>query len=191
MAQVWLEVSRSLAESLVIPFNSSDYGRMLNSFLNDLDKFLLEKNMNNSSTGIANYSKVMQNLYDSVQRFQLSASIFQSKVDLANSGIKKFTLQQVEMLNARMVSLERCFINPRGLPKRPHERHVVFSRSIHDPYTGKTFSGVRDSVEYYYKALKNGDKKDAAEWLKTIHMCLTEIQYSLESAIIVLNLDGF
>jgi hypothetical protein len=99
------------------------------------------------------------------------------------------TLRQVEMLNSRLMGLERAFINDRGLyAAREEARHVLFATSIHDQYSGVLCAGVYDSVEYYFKT---NDANQKNLWLKSIEVTLSELQYAVESAILLLDLTDY
>ncbi len=108
-------------------------------------------------------------------------------MDRANSGVHTTTIRDVEVLNSRLMSLEKAFVNPRGLPGRPGHRHVVFAPSEHNSYAGMTFAGVYDSLENFLLARNTGKIEGAKYWLKQIRLSISVIQYSLESAILILE----
>ena len=79
---------------------------------------------------------------------------------------------------------------------------MIFSSALANSYAGITFACVDDSVDYYLRALHGTTTSDAAveshehnrainpvaeKWLLQIRECLSDIQYSVESA--ALNLD--
>ncbi len=113
-------------------------------------------------------------------------------VDLqaANKGTLSVTVRQAEMLNARLVALERVFITDQGIyPERNFYRHLVFTSSQYDAYAGVTFAVIMDPATDWQNAA--GDLPQAMHWLETIRIGFTKVQYAIESAILLLNTDGF
>ena len=159
---------------------------MLEVFIDKLDGYLQSKNINSI---VSTYPAMMENLKGASTRFTSAAVKFQMLVDGANSGSQSMTVRQIEMIKSRLTFLERSFINPRGvLPNRPEYRHVVFASSIYDRYSGVSFSGVVDSLEYYFTAKVENNQTQATYWQKQILSCISVIQYSLESAIMLLQM---
>ncbi len=188
MGKFWCEVVRNIADSLVVPFNTTDYGVMLNVYIQQLDQYL-QSNGFNQPMAIPNYSTVIGYLKNAGNRFLSQTKVFQTQVDAANSGSTSMAVTMIEKLNTRLVALERSFINPRGLPNRPDYRHVIFSSSIHNSYAGVTFAGITDSAEYYLEGKASGNATAMGHWLKQTRLGITVLQYSIESAILVLNLN--
>ncbi|XP_069960673.1 N-acetylated-alpha-linked acidic dipeptidase 2 [Cherax quadricarinatus] len=50
----------------------------------------------------------------------------------------------VRAANDAMMMLDRAFLDPRGLPGRPHYNHVVTAPSMVNSYTTDTFAGLQD-----------------------------------------------
>lgn len=181
VTQVWGELIRNLADSLVIPFNVTDYGEMMVQYISGLNQTLFDES--DISTIVDNVNEVMKNLTDCGSRFLNATIEFQTFVDKANSGAQ-VSLGLVEALNSRLSQLERTFIDPRGVPKHPHNRHVVFAPSEYNLYSGVVFSGVTDSLQRYKEA--SLDTKDT--WRKLVNLQISVIQYSIESVIQLLRM---
>jgi hypothetical protein len=182
MAQVWGEVIRNLADSIIVPFSVADYGTMMIQYVDELETYLGQQN---GIEDIVEYFPcVMSNLTHAAQRFSNVTFELQSLVDNANDG-SSVSLGMISALNSRLISLERAFIDPRGLPGRPHTRHIVFASSLQNSYAASVFSGVTDSLASYQNAPDGPDKDNLK---KIVNIQLTAIQYSLESAIEMLQL---
>jgi hypothetical protein len=184
MVQMWGEVIRSLADSIIVPFSVNDYGSMMVQYIGDLAATL--KNQGNISNIIDNFDYVMSNLTSAAEGFSNATSQIQNLVDKANAG-SPVSLAMISALNSRLITLERAFIDPRGLPGRPHTRHIVFADSSQNLYSGTVFSGVTDSLASYLSATQLDDQ---LKWKKLVNIQLTAIQYSLESAIELLQLPA-
>lgn len=182
MARLWGEIVRNLVDSLIIPFNVTDYGFMMTKAVSQLNDHL--SNEPDIHFIIDNFDSVMTNLVDCSERFHDATALFQSYVDYGNQG-SQVTPSTVEALNSRLTMLERSFVNPRGLPDRPEVRHVVFAPSVYDLYSGSVFSGVTDSLQRYKLATETDDKERLR---KMVNLQITVVQYSIESAIQSLNL---
>lgn len=178
MVKLWNEMVRSLADTLIIPFNVTDYGIMMKKYVENLNHTLYnEPDIDNV---LDDFDQVMANLSDASERFLLKSHEFQDQIDLANSG-SEISLITAEALNSRLTYLERCFIDPRGLPERPLIRHVVFAPSASNSYKGNVFAGVLDSLQQYKQSQNE-------TWRKIVNMQLSVVHYSLESAIQLLDL---
>lgn len=55
--------------------------------------------------------------------------------------------KDLKAVNDRLISFERCFINPRGVsPINPSARHLLFSASDSDSYSNTMMAGVQNAV---------------------------------------------
>uniref|UniRef100_A0A914XW32 Uncharacterized protein n=1 Tax=Plectus sambesii TaxID=2011161 RepID=A0A914XW32_9BILA len=188
MGRLWLEVGRNLADSLVIPFNVNDYGLMLGVYVEHLESLLLAAGFNAT---VADYSSVISNLDDAVSRFQTVAKSMQDLVENANSGAP-ITLKRAQMLNNRLLQVERSFINEFGLyTEQTSTRHVIFAKSVNDDYAGVTFAGILDPLANWQHSVQSNDADAAAHWATTTRYGISKLQYAIESAILVLTLDGY
>uniref|UniRef100_A0A914X0Q2 Peptidase M28 domain-containing protein n=1 Tax=Plectus sambesii TaxID=2011161 RepID=A0A914X0Q2_9BILA len=178
MTQLWTEIARDLSDTLVIPFDVNDYATVLSLAVKQLNVYLNSKII---PSIITTYPMIMSNLFNSSDRFTTVANNLQLVVDGINSGKKSASLRQVEMLNSRLMGLERTFINDRGLyPQREAARHVLFATSIHDHYSGTMGAGVYDSVEYYLAAVQNNDVTQQQFWLQRIEITISELHNTLD-----------
>uniref|UniRef100_A0A914VRS2 Peptidase M28 domain-containing protein n=1 Tax=Plectus sambesii TaxID=2011161 RepID=A0A914VRS2_9BILA len=189
MTQLWTEIARDLSDTLVIPFDVNDYATVLSLAVKQLNVYLNSKII---PSIITTYPMIMSNLFNSSDRFTTVANNLQLVVDGINSGKKSASLRQVEMINSRLMGLERTFINDRGLyPQREAARHVLFATSIHDHYSGTMGAGVYDSVEYYLAAVQNNDVTQQKFWLQRIEITISELQYGVESAILLMDIADY
>lgn len=97
------------------------------------------------------------------------------------------------MLNNRMQYIERAFIIEQGIyPERAEFRHLIFtSSSIHNDYGNLLFGGILDPALQWRNALIIGNISKANYWIKMMKIGLAKLHYSIESAILILDMDGY
>lgn len=186
MLQFWLNSLVLIADELVIPFNTTDYGTMVVVWIDALlDSINADANF---IKAIDNYAQIESGLRDGARRFHEQCEKTQSLIDHANSGVESVTLAEVNALNHRVLGLERCFISPRNasLPDHPQRRHVIFAPSTTNLYAGTLFSTVPDS---YARMQEAKSEAEALFWRKNLNEELTAIRYAIETAIDWLHMD--
>jgi hypothetical protein len=62
---------------------------------------------------------------------------------------------------------------------------------MHDQYSGTLGAGIHDAVEYYFDALLDNNNTQKLFWLDRIEMTISELQYGVESAILLLDITGY
>ncbi|XP_052275937.1 N-acetylated-alpha-linked acidic dipeptidase 2-like isoform X2 [Dreissena polymorpha] len=134
IGQVWIEMARHLADSLIIPFNVSDYADTLNAmtttFLKRFKTLLDEQNINTTL-------------------LQISMGNFTAAVKDFEKNLEKANLQDpfvVHRINDQLMQLDRSFLDPAGLPNRRLKRHILFAESVIDSYSGSSFPGLSDAL---------------------------------------------
>uniref|UniRef100_K1QFW2 Aminopeptidase NAALADL1 n=1 Tax=Magallana gigas TaxID=29159 RepID=K1QFW2_MAGGI len=132
--QVWAEVARNLADSLVIPFKIQDYANKLRDGVEELDRNLGSlMRRNGIQTDL---------LYEATDLFAAEVASFQKRVDT----VDRKNPFAVRCINDQIMLMERAFIDPEGLPGRPLARHIVFAESSTDSYSSATFPGLVDGM---------------------------------------------
>jgi N-acetylated-alpha-linked acidic dipeptidase len=53
----------------------------------------------------------------------------------------------IQAVNARLMQVERQLTDPKGLPKRPWYRHLLYAPGYYTGYAVKTIPGVREAIE--------------------------------------------
>lgn len=167
MGQYWAELARMFADSPILPINVSDYARQINDvYVPDLRNALL-KDESQSELKIA--LDQLDFLVDAARRFVKSADECEQSKDEAMN-----TMDQIRILgvNERLMAVDRCFVNPRGLPGNPTARHVLLY--------GKALPGVYDQLNIF-RSTKNKAKRQSA--VKRLAEQISIVQYSIECAI--------
>ncbi|XP_064600479.1 N-acetylated-alpha-linked acidic dipeptidase 2-like [Liolophura sinensis] len=135
MAHVWAETSALLADSVILPFNITDYAEALLRFADNI-----QKNYGRMMKAAANIT--LDQCHEAVKSFMREAKEFHQRITKMD---KKKPLA-VRRVNDQLMQIERAFIDPAGLPNRPHYRHVVFAPSAVDSYAGTGFPGLIDTL---------------------------------------------
>ncbi|EJW72999.1 hypothetical protein WUBG_16095, partial [Wuchereria bancrofti] len=158
VGQLWLEIGRDIADSLIIPFNLHDYGLVLFDFVDRMNQQLEHIGIPNA-IGTKTYRIVMDNLREALTRFQVVADIIQQITQSVNTGHESISIKQAEMLNKRMQTIERAFITEQGIyPERTEFRHLIFTSSssnsiIDNDYGNLLFGGILEPALQWHNAL--------------------------------------
>ncbi len=188
VGQLTLEIARNIADSIVIPFDARDYGIMLAKYLRSLRSQIRSLGFNNA---FVDHDAAFNGLEDAVRRLQMAANNIQQQVIAVNSNRSTATVRQVQMLNDRLMSFERAFIDDYGVyDERSFYRHLVFSSSVHDDYSGETFAAIIDPVVNWNQSI-NVNSTAEQYWRTTAILGFTKVRYAIESAILVLDLNGY
>lgn len=151
-----------LADSLLLPFNCSDYAETLEAYLKEaVGQYEEELKAKDIS---------MEPLKHAVASFRSAAS-YLDKVIL-NADLKNETPLKVRMINDQLMLLDRAFLDPMAFPDKYAFRHVIFASSD----AGKpTFPGLADA---FAKAVSSGQKSDWAQ----VHFHLSVLIQAIEGA---------
>ena len=192
MGKLWLELAFSLSNHLIIPFGVDDYGLFLGEQFKRLKTHLIYLGID-TLLGEGTFLHHMKHLGKSITDFHQLSRALQQIIHSTNSGDHSLTLKQVEMLNSRLMSIERAFILDYGIyPERSFQRHSIFSSIENDDVStgggGGCFALILDPVSNLLTAETETQKQF---WLNSVKMGFTRLQYTIESATLFLQLDGF
>ncbi|XP_046364739.2 N-acetylated-alpha-linked acidic dipeptidase 2-like [Haliotis rufescens] len=126
------ELIRSLADSLIIPFNVSDYSWALNKYWRTLDTEHGAKLRDN----LDNYDE----LKDAISNFTRESQRFKERL----SSLNKFDPLATRAVNDQLLLLEKAFLDDEGLPGRPTRKHLIVAESSKNAYAGSSFPGLVD-----------------------------------------------
>ncbi|XP_025098433.1 N-acetylated-alpha-linked acidic dipeptidase 2-like [Pomacea canaliculata] len=132
VCQVAVEIVRSLADSLIIPFNISDYAWGLEMNRQTLDKGFGSR-LQQIVSNYPDLQKVIEGFKKDVHEFERTLSQIDRKDPMA-----------IRMINDQLLFLEKAFLDSEGLPSRPQKKHLIFAESINDAYAGNSFAGLVD-----------------------------------------------
>ncbi|XP_077987706.1 N-acetylated-alpha-linked acidic dipeptidase 2-like [Glandiceps talaboti] len=167
MTRLWAEVARRLADELILPMNTKDYGLRIKKMFDDFSQ-------TDSADKIRNrgLEPELDKFGDAVNAFLEAATEFHDKKDSTNM---KDPLA-IRSVNDQLIMLERGFIDPLGLPGRLLTRHVIFAPSSKDMYASAGFPGLIDAL------FDIDNSQDADKQWKEIEKELSVITFHLYSA---------
>ncbi|KAL9983847.1 hypothetical protein ACROYT_G006087 [Oculina patagonica] len=135
MSQIGARIVLEAADTRILPYNLTDYKQALESNLAALDKhyksLLLQGNV------------TLEYLAREIENFSRNADDFEKRKAKA---IDTQDFAKLRMLNDQMMSMERAFIWPFGLPGRKIVRHVLFAPQMHNIYGSSSFPGITDAL---------------------------------------------
>lgn len=169
MAQIQAEVIRDLSDSVIIPFKLDDYiqelthavNRLVNNgliFTNETD---MKKESDGLLFGLSNITAAAGRLNDDIKN-----------VDYSNP-------LAVRIINDKLMSFEKSFIDINGLPERPRYKHILHSPSGGNYYGGIDFPGLEDLIYRYNKDHATETWEEIKKHLATITYCLYAAAKSL------------
>jgi hypothetical protein len=168
------------ADSPILPINITDYAKSIDGvYLPEL-RATLRNAEPQSELQIAleqlNFvEKAAEQLVKAAEEFEPSVG---EAMDIFE--MNPFDQRQISAVNERLMAVDRCFVNPRGLPDNPTARHVLFAISKRDAYSGKVMPGIYDQLDNLHDAKTKGERLAAIEQLA---QQISIVQYSIECAI--------
>lgn len=170
-ARAYAEIMRNLAESIVLPLNCLDYANKIDDFFKSLrDGDTGQKMIHDGGLSFDHMEQAVNKLVEAATTFQ---EYIENKVDYTN-------LYQIRAVNDQLMSFERAFIDPLGLPDRPTTRHVIFAPSTRDKYSSDKFAGIVDTM-FDIDNNPDPDKWEyVAEQLAAVTYALQSAAYSLK-----------
>ncbi|CEF62267.1 Protease-associated domain, PA and Transferrin receptor-like, dimerisation domain and Peptidase M28 domain-containing protein [Strongyloides ratti] len=174
VGQYWAELARRFADSAILPINATALANaLLNDYLPELKKALGTIKYKNGIDGIA--KEQYQNLYFGTKVFMKECKLFENIIEdiLYDFAINPFDQRRISSINNRLTSIDKCFINPRGIPGKESSRHVLYSLSDNDSYSSVTMASVFDiiskiKIEKHSEVIKELEKK-LAEQISIVH----------------------
>ncbi|XP_070538242.1 putative N-acetylated-alpha-linked acidic dipeptidase [Ptychodera flava] len=135
MARMWIEVAWQLADSLILPFNCEDYGIRVKKMFDGFSGTDSAQKMRDRGLSLDNFE-------DAVNTFKTTTAEFQTSL----GEINRKSPMEIRRVNDQLMSLDRAFVDPLGLPGRKFIRHVIFAPSSKDVYATAGFPGLIDAL---------------------------------------------
>ncbi|CAD6189092.1 unnamed protein product [Caenorhabditis auriculariae] len=173
--QFWAELARSFADAPVLPINTTKLGHVIISEYLPILKNVLSK-LSLSKEDAEMIKTQYKFLLKNCQEMLHMSEKFEETIAFTQHSFSKnpYDMTHIAAINERLMSSERCFVNPRGtLGRNPSARHVLFSVSESDSYSGSLMAGIGNAVDAY-KNVPN--KKNAREVANQISV----VQYSVK-----------
>lgn len=173
LTRVWGELTRNLADSLILPLKGSEYGFKMRR---SLDALKNEYQDQIEARGLS---------FDAIDAglnfFTAAAQQLEAEINLKAYEDDPFAVRK---MNDKLMLMERAFIDPLGLPGQPLVRHVIFAPSSKDSYFGDAFPGITDLLY----DINNGQDNDA-KWSE-LEKHMSVVAFTLQSAAATLISEG-
>uniref|UniRef100_A0A6Q2WRD4 Aminopeptidase NAALADL1 n=1 Tax=Esox lucius TaxID=8010 RepID=A0A6Q2WRD4_ESOLU len=159
-----------LADSLLLPFNCSDYAESLEAYL--------AKALELYTEGLAVHNISIEPLKSAVKTFRSAAASLDQMIrdsDLANE-----TPLKVRGINDQLMLLDRAFLDPTAFPDQYGFRHVIWASS---KASEPTFPGLADAYERAALSGLDEDWEEAHRQLSLLSQAILGAAHTLEEVI--------
>ena len=150
-----------MTDSDLLPIDVTSYSDALNNSMKTLRENVGYK-LERASISIDHIEQAIAEFNENAHHFEIQKTI-REYPDLLKQRI----------VNNQMANLEKIFINPYGLPRRPDTRNIVFAPSVANSYGSSSFPGISDTVSQ--------EKVDWLEVKKQINILYKSIKEATES----------
>ncbi|XP_035292001.1 aminopeptidase NAALADL1 [Anguilla anguilla] len=159
-----------LADSLLVPFNCSDYAEGLEQYLS--------VSLENFSDSLATKGISLEPLKNAVANFRTAATSLNKMI--RDSTLAKETPLKVRRINDQLMLLERAFLDPLAFPEKYGYRHVIWaSKSSPVP----TFPGLADAFARAQESNLPTDWSQVHKHLSIITQAIEGAAYTLGDVI--------
>ncbi|KAL1917182.1 uncharacterized protein VTP21DRAFT_4838 [Calcarisporiella thermophila] len=149
MAKIIGLMAVELADAEILPFNVANYPPALLRYVTNLEK-LIAKYGGNQTQPVLDLTPLRDAIYQfSNAVTALAKDVAQLQQESAQSkGGKSFDWdKRTQSVNSRLMKIERAFIDPEGLPKRPLFKHQIYAPGIRYGYGVQYYPAIADAVE--------------------------------------------
>jgi N-acetylated-alpha-linked acidic dipeptidase len=154
-----------LTDAEILPFDYESYGRQILEYLREIE----EQAIKASAEGAKRID--FAGMKAAATAFSKAGAGMRARCDTLLNGAT--TTEVLADINRRLMTVERDFIEPAGLPDRPWYRHVIYAPGLYTGYGVKTIPGVREAVD-------SGDYSRAAEQAQIVIRALQRARRTLE-----------
>lgn len=132
LAKVWGLMAVRLSTMAKLPFEYKNYGQQIESFIADLEQNAKEKGLKLN----------LKDLQQAAINFRQAAIEYQEKIKDLDAKSKN-----LKAVNETLLKVERAFIDPKGLEKRPWYRHVIYAPGIYAGYAAEVFPSIKEAID--------------------------------------------
>uniref|UniRef100_A0A0N4ZQC1 N-acetylated-alpha-linked acidic dipeptidase 2 n=1 Tax=Parastrongyloides trichosuri TaxID=131310 RepID=A0A0N4ZQC1_PARTI len=174
VGQYWAEMARRFSDYAILPINVTMLAdTFLRDYLPEVKKAIGPLKYKNGMKGIA--GEQFYNLNAGVKTFMKECKRFENITQLVLNqfAINPFDQRKITAINNRLMSVDKCFINPRGIPGKSTSRNVLYSTSDKDSYSSRIMASIFDLINEIKNekspiVIKDLEKK-LAEQISIVH----------------------
>ncbi|MEW6729882.1 MAG: M28 family metallopeptidase [Acidobacteriota bacterium] len=131
MAKLWGLMALRLATLPILPFQYTNYSAQVEKFIEQIARNAQEKRLGLDLSG----------LQRAAREFRHAAYLYQERLTQLPPDAA------IETINETLISVERAFIDPIGLPQRHWYRHVIYAPGFYKGYEAEVFAGLQQAIE--------------------------------------------
>ncbi|KAK6760458.1 hypothetical protein RB195_021793 [Necator americanus] len=180
VGQFWAELARFFTDEAVLPFNTTDLAvAIAKDYIPDLAKALTP--LKYFQTAIQPAVQQLSYMTRASQEFLQMSRKFEKTMFFTRSAFSQnpYDPRHIAAVNERLMNVQRCFINPRGMPSAPQSRHVLYSISEHDSYSSRQMAAIYDAIDAF---VKTESDQQRMMWGAEIANQMSIVQYSVHCA---------
>jgi N-acetylated-alpha-linked acidic dipeptidase len=159
-----------LANADILPYDYVEYARTMKGFIAQVSKALADKHWSVSSAGLT----------DAISRMETAALAFSAARDHALTA--QPNPPRLDLVNAKLLEVERQLTRPQGLLSRPWFRNVIFASDENNGYSTMVLPSVNE-------AIRAGDQALVGRELSDVGQRFDAATHSLEAATALLGGD--
>ncbi|VDN05041.1 unnamed protein product [Thelazia callipaeda] len=181
VGKYWAGIALEFADAIILPINVTDLAVcILNIYIPSIVDSI--KELKKFENILRDAKRQLYYLIKATIEFVVSARKFNACIGnilLENDSNLHYS-RKLASVNDRLMAVERCFINPRGVtPEEPTQRHLLFSVSNNNKYSGKAINNIHDIINTLKNAKSQAERDVVARQL-TIQISV--LQTSIECA---------
>ncbi|KHJ83556.1 transferrin receptor-like dimerization domain protein, partial [Oesophagostomum dentatum] len=135
IGQYWIELAVQLADEPTVPYSLSTLStKLVRDYIPNLAESIISMNM--TAYTADGYQQLSQMAVTASNLLNICRSLEATTWSRSTDPLVR------SRYNDRLINFERCFVNPRGTPDDPTARHVLFSISKTDSYSGEVMQQV-------------------------------------------------
>jgi N-acetylated-alpha-linked acidic dipeptidase len=136
-AQIWGTLALRLADADALPFDYTDYANQIREFFTEALRLAKQKNLDSSFDERA-MNAALEDFAGE------SARVEKSRQEAVNG---KTNSAKLKLINDALISVEREFIDERGLRGRPWYKHEIYAPGIYTGYAAQPLTDFRQAID--------------------------------------------
>ncbi|KAK0413185.1 hypothetical protein QR680_006650 [Steinernema hermaphroditum] len=174
----WALLAKTFADAPVLPLNVSVFARAIwFDCVQKLKKDVLEAKEKFSEA--ADAAKQVSFLIHDAQRFINASDSFERMATFLSTDSLAPPLRRASA-NARLMAVDRCFVNPQGIPGQPASRHVLYSISEKDSYAPSVLAAIYNELDTMVETEAREEREAAG---RRLAYQISILQYCIKCAI--------
>lgn len=137
IAQLWGIITLRLADADALPFDYTDYANQIKEFFSEATRMAKRRNLSTSFD-----EKAMNAAVEDFARESFRVEQVRQKAILQNADASK-----MKMINDVLMSVERKFVDDRGLRGRSWYKHQIYAPGVYTGYAAQPLTDFRQSLD--------------------------------------------